>query len=157
VILVAEHSEEGAMGVVLNRATDVPAAEALPALSDVLAPDESLFVGGPVQGEAALALAEFEHPDSSSAVVFGSIGFLGGDLRAEDLPGVRRARLYAGYAGWGPGQLEGELEASSWIVEPATATDVFTEEPEQLWRHVLRRKGGDYALLALMPVDPSAN
>ena len=65
--------------------------------------------------------------------------------------------MFAGYAGWGAGQLEAELEQDSWIVEPALPEDVFTDEPEQLWSSVLRRKGGRFAMLALMPFDPSMN
>jgi putative transcriptional regulator len=70
---------------------------------------------------------------------------------------LRRARVYAGYAGWGPGQLDGELEDGSWIVEPARPEDVFTDDPESLWSEVLRRKGGPFAVLAAMPPDPSLN
>jgi putative transcriptional regulator len=70
---------------------------------------------------------------------------------------VRRARVFAGYAGWGPGQLEGELEEGSWLVEPATPDDVFSATPDELWSEVVRRKGPDYTLLASMPFDPSAN
>jgi putative transcriptional regulator len=65
--------------------------------------------------------------------------------------------VFAGYAGWGEGQLESELEESAWIVEPAVVEDVFTSDPEGLWSAVLRRKGGSFLLLALMPVDPSLN
>ena len=70
---------------------------------------------------------------------------------------VRRARVFVGYAGWGPGQLESELEEDSWIVEPALADDVFTSEPDELWSEVLRRKGGPFGVLAQMPLDPSLN
>ena len=65
--------------------------------------------------------------------------------------------MFAGYAGWGPGQLESELAESSWIVEPAQPEDVFTPDPEALWSAVLRRKGGPFTLLATMPTDPSLN
>ena len=76
----------------------------------------------------------------------------------EQLPsGKYRARVYAGYAGWGPGQLDGELEDGSWIVEPALPEDVFTDDPEGLWSDVLRRKGGPFAVLAAMPPDPNLN
>ncbi|MCS7007074.1 MAG: YqgE/AlgH family protein, partial [Gaiellaceae bacterium] len=75
----------------------------------------------------------------------------------EELGELRRARVFAGYAGWGPGQLDAELEEGSWIVERARPEDVFAEEPETLWRDVLHRMGGPYALLSLMPPDPSLN
>jgi putative transcriptional regulator len=70
---------------------------------------------------------------------------------------LTRSRVYAGYAGWAPGQLEGELEDESWIVEQAVADDVFTDTPDSLWSGVLHRKGGPFAVLALMPPDPSLN
>ena len=70
---------------------------------------------------------------------------------------VRRARVFAGYAGWGAGQLEAEIEESSWILEPALPEDVFTEDPEGLWSGVLRRKGSQYLILSTMPFDPSLN
>ena len=80
-----------------------------------------------------------------------------GAVEAEAVRDVKRARVFAGYAGWGPGQLESELEQDSWIVEPPLPDDVFTSEPDRLWSSILRRKGGRFAMLALMPFDPSTN
>jgi len=102
-------------------------------------------------------VADFEHPEQAEVVAFDSIGFLPEETDADALGGLRRARVFAGYAGWGPGQLEGELDEGSWIVEPALPTDVFTDDPEALWGAVLRRKGPRFALLASMPFDPSMN
>jgi putative transcriptional regulator len=87
----------------------------------------------------------------------GSIGFLLGEIEPSSLGAIRRARVFAGYAGWGPGQLEHELEESAWIVELALPDDVFTGDPEGLWGAVVKRKGGPAALMATMPVDPSTN
>ena len=156
VVLVGEHNDEGALGVVLNRPAPVRVEEAAPPLSAISGGDP-LFLGGPVQPRAAVVLAEFAFPDAAGLLVFDSIGFLVGDVPAAAVDTVRRARVFAGYAGWGPGQIERELEASSWIVEPARADDVFTERPEALWGAVLRRKGGRFTLLSTMPVDPSLN
>jgi putative transcriptional regulator len=103
-------------------------------------------------------LAEFERLEDAGLIAFDSIGFLMGEVEAEVASRVRRARVFAGYAGWGPGQLEMELTAEGgWIVEPALPSDPFTGEPASLWSSVLRRKGGQYAMLATMPVDPSMN
>jgi putative transcriptional regulator len=158
VVLVGEHGEEGAMGVVLNRPTEITVDEAVPALSTLVGSSELIHVGGPVQPEAIVVLGDFEEPERAGALVFGSIGFLPGEIdEAEALGPLLRARVYAGYAGWGPGQLENELEESSWIVEPAVADDVFADDPQALWSAVLRRKGGPFSLLASMPVDPAAN
>jgi putative transcriptional regulator len=70
---------------------------------------------------------------------------------------VRRGRFYAGYSGWGPGQLEAEMEQESWIVEPPIPHELFPDDPEKLWNDVLARKGGQYALISRMPEDPSLN
>ena len=87
-----------------------------------------------------------------------AIGFLPAEIEsAADVGSLDRARVFAGYAGWGPGQLESEIAEESWIVEPALPADVFTDEPDGLWSAVLRRKGGAFAVLALMPPDPSSN
>ena len=90
--------------------------------------------------------------------MLGSIGFLPGEIEtAADVGSLARARVFAGYAGWGPGQLESEIAEESWILEPALPADVFTEEADALWSAVLRRKGGAFAVLASMPVDPTRN
>jgi putative transcriptional regulator len=106
-----------------------------------------------------IVLAEFEDPARAALVVEGDLGFVPADIedRDEFAAGVRRVRIFAGHSGWGPGQLEAELEEDSWILEPAERGDVFTADPEALWSRVLRRKGAEYVLLATMPMDPSLN
>ena len=158
VVLIGEHGEEGAMGLVLNRPSDVTVGEAVPPLAAVAGEDSLVHVGGPVQPEAVLLLAEFDQPEAAATIVFGDVGFASseGDLDAMAAD-VRRARVFAGYSGWGPGQLEAELEEESWLVEPAEGVDVFPGPGDDLFADVLRRKGGTYRVLALMPEDPSAN
>ena len=104
-----------------------------------------------------MVLAEFDDPGVAGLVAFDSIGFLLGDVPAEAASGIRKARVFAGYAGWGEGQLEQELEEDSWILEAATPEDVFTADPDGLWTAILRRKGPAYRLLSTMPFDPSLN
>jgi putative transcriptional regulator len=157
VVLIGHHDEEGAVGVVLNRETDVEVAEAVPALADLVPPGERLFIGGPVQPRSAVVLADLEHPERVEVVAFGSIGFLPEEVDPGGLGALRRARVFAGYAGWGAGQLDAELAEGGWIVEPALESDVFPTDPERLWPEVLRRKGPAYALMASMPFDPSLN
>lgn len=157
VILVGEHSEEGALGVVLNRSSETPVEEALPELTLLSEDLGAVHVGGPVQPSAVVVLADFVDPDAAETLVLDSVGFLPAEVEPDMLGELRRARVYAGYAGWGPGQLDGELEDGSWIVEPARTEDVFTDDPESLWSDVLRRKGGPFAVLAAMPPDPSLN
>src|SRR2546426_5258187 len=150
VVLIGEHNDEGALGVVLNRPSGVTVTEAAPALSPLVGDEAGLFLGGPIQPEGAVVLADFEDPDMAGLLAFGSIGFLIGDVPLQAAAGIRRARIFAGYAGWGEGQLEQELEEESWIVEPTTPEDVFTDDPEGLWSGVLKRKGPKYQLLSTM-------
>jgi putative transcriptional regulator len=157
VVLVGEHSDEGALGVVLNRSSDTPVAEAVPDLAALVDDLGDVHVGGPVQTSAIVVLADFEDPPEESALVVDSVGFLPAEIDPDVLGPLRRARVYVGYAGWGPGQLDGELEEGSWIVEPALPEDVFTDEPSTLWSAVLRRKGGPFRMLAAMPPNPSLN
>lgn len=160
VILVGEHGEEGAMGVVLNRPSPIPIHEAVPPLAELAAlagGDGLVYVGGPVQPDAIVVIADFEEPEQAGVLVLGTIGFVPGDVEPASIGGLRRARVFAGYAGWGAGQLESELEESSWIVEPALPDDIFTDVPGELWSTILRRKGGPFALLAQMPDDPRLN
>jgi putative transcriptional regulator len=157
VVLIGEHNADGALGVVLNRALDVTVEQAIPPLSDLVPPGAPLFQGGPVRPESPVLLAELADPDLVDILVFGSVGFLVGDVSKDIRPSVLRARVYAGYSGWGPGQLEAEMAGDSWIVEPAGVEDVFTDAPELLWSRVLERKGPEYRRLSRMPYDPSMN
>jgi putative transcriptional regulator len=103
-------------------------------------------------------LAEFTDPDAAGLLVLGRIGLPAPETSLEQLAAATvRRRVYAGYAGWSEGQLDAEIEAGDWIAHDALPEDVFSEEPEQLWSNVLTRKGGRYALLARMPLDPSLN
>ena len=152
VVLVAEHGEAGAMGVVLNRPSETAVAEAIPELVSFAGDEEPVFVGGPVAVDSLLALAEVEEPDESLELVVGAVGFVQ-DLEVPAL----RGRVFGGYAGWSPGQIEAELDEESWIVVPAEPDDVFSDDPDELWSSVLRRQGGPLALLSSMPPDPSLN
>jgi putative transcriptional regulator len=157
VILVGEHSDEGAMGVVLNRPSNATVTEAVPELETLVDGAELVHVGGPVQPSAIVVLADFVDPNRAGVLVVESVGFLPAEVEPDELGELRRARVFAGYAGWGPSQLDTELEEGSWIVEAAVPEDVFTAAPDDLWSLVLRRKGGPFSVLALMPPDPSQN
>lgn len=161
VVFIAEHTDEGAMGLVLNRPADAFVEDTVP---DLVAyaedPGAPVYVGGPVQPEAVIVIAEFDDPSLSPAIVLeDDVGFVPADAADHDLlaAATRRARVFAGHSGWGPGQLEGELGERAWIVEPAIRDDVFTEDPDGLWSTVMRRKGGEYRLIATMPEDPALN
>jgi putative transcriptional regulator len=157
VVLVTEHTEEGAAGLVLNRPSEAPVAEVVPALEPLVEEGEQLWLGGPVQTEAVLVLGEFLDPDDAAVPLFGGLGFPSLESLEEVVPLTTRRRVFAGYAGWGAGQLEGEVARDDWILEPARNDDVFTSAPEELWADILRRKGGIYELVSRMPEDPSVN
>ena len=158
VVLIGEHGEGGAMGVVLNRPSTASVADELPQFDDVAGEDAAIHVGGPVEPGAITMLAEFEDPDEAETLVVGDVGFVRGDADPTVIAGAtRRARVFAGYAGWAPGQLEAELGEESWIVETPLADEIFSEDPLRLWNAVLRRKGGRYTLLSRMPEDLSVN
>jgi putative transcriptional regulator len=157
VVLICEHTDEGAMGLVLNRPSPIPADQALPELVEALGDDEHLWVGGPVQTTSVVVLADFR--DTGPAMlVTGAVGLVLPEADLETVAtAMRRARAFLGYAGWGAGQLDDELETGDWIVAPAVPDELFTHEPDRLWSRVLARKGGKFRLLATMPPDPSVN
>jgi putative transcriptional regulator len=158
VVLVGEHNEDGALGVVLNRPSETTVGEAVPDLEDLTPPDDPVHVGGPVQPSAVLVLAEYEQPEPDTQLVTGTVGFVAVDDEAERVATrLGRARVFAGYAGWGPGQLEAELERDDWIIADALEDDVFDSDASTLWSRVLDRQGGKLRLLARMPLDPSMN
>jgi putative transcriptional regulator len=146
VILVLAHTDDGALGVVLNRPGGLRAEDVAPAWSELVAPPDVVFIGGPVQPDTALCLGatlEGWRPldiDEDPAV-------------AE----VSRIRVFAAYSGWSAEQLEAEIEAGGWYVLDPWPDDPFTDSPEDLWRRVLRRQGGRTALASTSPDDPSWN
>ena len=157
VVLITEHSPEGAMGVVLNRPSETEVEAVAPELA-AIAGAEPVFIGGPVQPQALVVLAEFSDPAAAAWIVAADVGFVSAEVERDSLEAsIRRGRVYAGYSGWGSGQLEGEVSEDAWIVEPPLPAELFPEDPRALWRDVLARKGGQYALIARMPDDPRLN
>jgi putative transcriptional regulator len=158
VVLVVEHNEDGALGLVLNRPSETSVREAVPQLEELVEGDELLYIGGPVQPSSVIVLARLEDPSDAALLSFDDIGVIGtGDDADGPAPGVREGRAFVGHSGWGPGQLDAELERGDWITEPARREDTFSQEPSELWSSVLTRMGGSYALVARMPPDPSVN
>jgi putative transcriptional regulator len=158
VVLLTAHTDEGAIGLVLNRRSETTVGEAVARLVPLTGSDEPIFAGGPVNPSGVSMLAEFDDPADAGVEVFGDIGFVAlDDALAGTPPSLRRRRVFAGVASWGGGQLDIELESEDWIVHPARNDDVFGDEPETLWERVLERMGGSYAVVARMPFDPSLN
>ena len=162
VVLILDHDHTGTLGVILNRQMDVPVREVLPDWTGDVTDPATLFGGGPVSPDSALAVGVLD-PSASDAplgwrMMHGRVGLVDLDTPAEVLAGALRGmRVFAGYAGWSPGQLEAEIEAGGWLVLDALDDDVLTPEPEQLWSQVLRRQQGDLRLLATCPPDPALN
>ena len=162
VVYVLEHHDEGALGVIINRPTPELLDEPLDRWVDLQSSPNGVFAGGPVEPDALIALAYTHQPitvptDELSPVagrVVSADLTVDPALVAGDLEAVR---IFRGYAGWGPGQLELEIEAGAWLVLDPDPGDLFGHEPEELWRNVLRRQGGRLAWLAGAPDDLSAN
>jgi putative transcriptional regulator len=163
VVFMVEHTDDGALGLVLNQPTETALDAVLEAWGPYAAPPEVAFVGGPVQQhEAAIGLARVGGVDATDAwqPLLGRVGTI--DLGRDPLdahPDIETVRVFAGYSGWGPGQLEGELEAGGWHVVDALPDDLLTPDPDGLWRAVLRRQGGDLAMGANYPLGggPAVN
>jgi len=160
VVLMIEHTDDGALGLVLNRPTEVLVAEALPDWRALVSDPPVLHVGGPVEERSGWCLARCAAPEGVEGFVplLGDLGLIDLEVDAQRFAGVvHECRLYAGYSGWGPGQLEGELAADAWFVVDADVNDPFQVSGLALWQRILARQGGELGRLSTMPVDPSMN
>ena len=157
VVLIAHHDEEGAVGVVLNDRPMSPCREAIPA-AELVGPAGGVALRrGPVEPQAAVVVADFEDPSVAEIIALDTIGFLPPEQVPSTGLGIRRARVFAGYSGWGPGQLEAEMGEESWIVEPAPPDDVFRRGPDAVVGRRAAAQGPAFDLIRLMPLDPSMN
>lgn len=160
VILLLSHDDDGALGVVLDQPTEVPVADVLPGWGGVLTDPDVLFHGGPVGPDSALGLVSLWVDEEPPGVrrVTAELGLVDLDAPVEVVqPGVSNMRVFAGYAGWGNGQLEAEIDEGAWFVLDMRDGDVFGRGDEDLWRAVLRRQNSELALLSTMPEDPTTN
>jgi putative transcriptional regulator len=163
VVYVIEHRDEGTLGVVLNRPSDVAVREVLPAWAPHTTRPKAVFVGGPVDSKTALCLAAFRPGHDPASV--GGVVAVRGPVALVDLdsdpdrlaPRLKGLRVFAGYAGWNSGQLAGEIGRGDWILVPALPDDVLAVGSNDLWGRVLRRQGMPLALLSTFPVDVAAN
>lgn len=161
ILLLEDDDEAGSVGVVINRPLPVDVKAVLPAWQPHVSSPGHLFKGGPVGEDSALGVAVLPGDDIAPGGVrrlVGGFGLVDLDSAPEDLTGhVSGLRIFAGYAGWGPGQLRQELIEGSWFVVAAEPPDCFTPTPESLWSDVLRRQGGDLALVASFPATAELN
>ncbi|GAA2543009.1 YqgE/AlgH family protein [Pseudonocardia hydrocarbonoxydans] len=163
VVYVIEHRQQGSLGVVLNRPSEVTVADVLPRWATLSSAPPAVFVGGPVESETALCLATLRAGRSAEAVdglvaVRGPVALVDLDTDPTALaPHLRGLRVFAGYSGWDARQLAGEIDRGDWIVVPALPDDVVAGQGPQLWSRVLRRQGMPVALLATFPADVRHN
>lgn len=161
VVLVLDHNEDGALGVVVNRPLEVDVAAVLPAWQPYATVPGKLFKGGPVALDSALGLVAVPGDDEEPLGVrriLGSLGLVDLDTPPEVVvPELSGLRIFAGYAGWGAGQLEREIAEGAWFVVDAEPRDAFTDSPQDMWRVVLRRQRGELAMMSTFPDDPSMN
>ncbi|MEQ1872233.1 MAG: YqgE/AlgH family protein [Ilumatobacteraceae bacterium] len=159
VVYMLEHTSDGAVGVVLNRPLHEPLPDQLDPWQHLLSEPATLHQGGPVDESALIALAQLSGPiDGAWSLVADGMGSIDLLLDPDEVGGsVTALRVFQGYSGWGPGQLDDELDAGAWMVLAAEPNDVFGPQPESLWREVLRRQGGRVAWLANAPDDLSTN
>jgi putative transcriptional regulator len=165
ILIVEDEPEEGTLGVVLNRPTEVQVGQVLDSWMDLVTGPTVVFKGGPVSPNSALALALAQGDDEplgwrslDGSSLMSRIGLVDLEAPPELLAGgITSLRVFAGYAGWGPGQLQAEIDEGAWYVLSGEPADAFLAEPEQLWPAVLRRQGGDFAIVATYPDDPMLN
>ncbi len=159
VIYVIDHDDAGAIGVVLNRPSDLEVPDEI-RIGPSWASPAVMFAGGPVSPEAVIMLGRRklgEEPHGAVAVG-GTVTVLAADaVHNREVEGVDLLRAYVGYAGWGPRQLDAEIATGVWVALDALPDDVFASEPVELWRRVLNRQGGKLASIARHPPDPSVN
>jgi putative transcriptional regulator len=159
VVLVLEHNETGAVGVILNRPSDAPVSEIVPAWADKAAAPQVVFHGGPVSPSSAICLGRAAVLPESDGFnpLFAGLGSVDLSRLPEDQPHVDAVRVFAGYAGWASAQLEGEVSAGGWFVVRSKPDDAVAADPLALWRVVLRRQAGAVSLLSTYPEDIDAN
>ena len=165
VVLMLDLDDSGALGVVLNRPSTVPVREVLPDWTDVAGEPDVLFQGGPVSTDSALAVGAAAVLGSDPDVepvgfrrLYDDVGIVDLDTPTEIVaPALSGMRIFAGYAGWGEEQLVAEILEGSWFVVPSVPDDLFGQDPEGLWRRVLRRQPGELAWVSTQPADPTLN
>jgi putative transcriptional regulator len=160
IVILAHDSDEGAFGVVVNRPVDLPVADAVPAVAELVSAPATLFDGGPVSPGTAVALGLAAPGADADGWAFVTPPLVTVDLDHDPAllaASLRALRVFVGYAGWAAGQLEGEIAEGAWYVVEMLPGDSFTSEPERLWSAVLRRQGWPLSAVALCPLDPTLN
>jgi len=170
VLLILHSDPDGSLGVILNRPSEIPVGQVLAPWQDMTSEPGVLFRGGPVELDAALAIGAMRTGASNPGALdpgdtptgwqplTGPIGIVDLEGSPDDFLGrLTQLRVYAGYAGWGAEQLDGEIAEGSWHIVPAAEADLFTRSPDRLWGDVLRRQPPPLSMLATLPADANLN
>ncbi len=159
VLIMLEHGDEGALGLVLNRPSELPVRGAIDDWAAAVSEPGVVFIGGPVSQSSVIALASvvLDDADDNWAQLVGRVGTVDLEKNPGEIGGLDEVRIFAGYAAWAPGQLEAELAEDAWFVLEHLGTDPFVHEPEELWWQVMGRQSGDLGRLRHYPRDPSHN
>jgi putative transcriptional regulator len=149
VILIVRYNKDGAMGLMLNRKTDVPISRALKPLKEAAGHDDPVFLGGPVEEAGVLGLLRAADKLDGAKKVSSDVYFLSSkDLIQKTLAGNATSnvfRVYLGYAGWGPGQLESEVGAGAWKSLNGSSETIFDRDPDTLWTRLIHETEGQVA------------
>ncbi len=159
VLLMLEHGSEGALGLVLNRPSELPVRGAIDEWASAVSEPAVVFVGGPVSQSSVIALASvaLDDADDNWVQIIGRVGTVDLEKHPGEIGGLDEVRIFAGYAAWSPGQLEAELAENSWFVLDHSAADPFASAPDDLWWAVIARQDGELARLRHYPRNPSDN
>jgi len=159
VLMMLEHSSDGALGVVLNRPSELTVSSAIGDWATAVSKPRVVFVGGPVSQSSVIALASvaLDDADENWSQVMGRIGTVDLERDPGEIGGLDEVRIFAGYAAWTPGQLEAELADDAWFVLDLDWSDPFSEDPQELWWQVFARQDGELNRLRLYPRNPTDN
>ena len=159
VLLMLEHGGEGALGLVLNRPSELPVEGAIDEWAAAVSEPRVVFVGGPVSQSSVIALSSMalDDVDDNWSQVIGRIGTVDLEKHPSEIGGLDEVRIFAGYSAWAPGQLEAELAENAWFVLEHAHTDPFASDPEELWWEVMARQSSELNQLRHYPRNPSDN
>lgn len=161
VVLLCEHGPEGALGVIVNRPTEISITEILPHIPVLEGQSHVVYSGGPVQQNHLLVLYRVSYEPEDTHHVFDGV-YLGGNTQVladiiQDPSSTEQFKAFIGYAGWAPGQLENEMKMGSWLTVPADTMSMFERSHHKLWADILASFGPSYEMYAHMPLDPNMN
>ncbi len=150
VVFMLDHDADGAVGLIVNVDTGIPIADHLPSIAHRVTEPRTVFLGGPVTPETAVVLGRSTSASFLQPSGLDDVGLLDPDTLPDELDDLR---IYAGYSGWDPAQLEAEIDEGAWWVLPASSGDVFTADADGMWDRTVGRAPGRIPLHRTYPTD----